>query len=205
MRKLIILFVGIALAQPAFANSQCTLKPGHKIHCANCVTLEQFAFYGASALYAVNPSQKSILVTGSNGSDVSVGIGLAWNDFNFSLKLGRLGEFGADVPYPSIYEAEVTAYDINHRVAGQLPNSGRFSYSALKAKCNQIQAEREKAQERMDYAEALWERYGAAVENNHGTGRGWRGIPWARATGSRIIPPDDCSNCRAEEIEVHRE
>ena len=152
MRKLIILFVGMVLAQPAFANSQCTLKPGHKIHCANCVTLEQFAFYGASALYAVNPSQKSILVTGSNGSDVSVGIGLAWNDFNFSLKLGRLGEFGADVPYPSIYEAEVTAYDINHRVAGQLPNNGRFSYSALKAKCNQIQAEREKAWEKIQQA-----------------------------------------------------
>ena len=78
MRKLFILCIGIFFAQQAAATSQCSFKAEADIHCADCETLEQFAFYGASALYASrNHQQRSIQVTGNNGSQVYVEKGLA--------------------------------------------------------------------------------------------------------------------------------
>ena len=141
MRKLFILCIGIFFAQQAAASSQCTLKAEDKMHCPDCEMLEEFAFYGASALYASrNHQQRSIQVTGNNGSDVYVAKGLAWNTANLTISLGRFGEWGVkNVPYPNLTEAQVTAYDINHKVTGALPNNGKFTYGALNAECKQIE------------------------------------------------------------------
>ena len=141
MRKLFILCIGIFFAQQAAATSQCTFKAEGDIHCDDCDTLEKFAFYGASALYASrNHLQRSIQVTGNNGSDEYVAKGLAWNTANLTISLGRFGEWGVkNVPYPNLTEAQVTAYDINHKVTGALPNNGKFTYGALNAKCKQIE------------------------------------------------------------------
>ena len=154
MRKLFILCIGIFFAQQAAASSQCTLKAEDKMHCPDCETLEEFAFYGASALYASrNHLQRSIQVTGNNGSDVYVAKGLAWNTANLTISLGRFGEWGVkNVPYPSLTEAQVTAYDINHKVTGALPNNGKFTYGALNAKCKQIEKKAKAKEEQSDDA-----------------------------------------------------
>lgn len=133
MRKLsiVLITVGALLTQAAFASGQCNLEPGNEINCSGCSTLNDFAFYGASALYSAG-QQRSILVNG-NGSRVSVSKYTAWNQADLSVSLGKLGEFGFNLPYPSFREAQVTAYDITHRLKGSLPNGGRYPYSALKA------------------------------------------------------------------------
>ena len=90
MRKLFILCIGIFFAQQAAATSQCTFKAEGDIHCDDCDTLEKFAFYGASALYASrNHQQRSIQVTGNNGSQVHVEKGIAWHRANLTINLGR--------------------------------------------------------------------------------------------------------------------
>ena len=152
MRKLLLFFcTGVLFVQEAVAEPGCTLKPGNDIHCASCVTLEQFAFYGASALYpSRNHLQRSIQVVGNNGSSVFVTKRVAWNQANLSVRLGRLGEFGVDLPYPNLNEAQVTAYDINHKLKGVLPNGGRFEYGALNAKCKQIEKDLEEARKKKE-------------------------------------------------------
>ena len=154
MRKLFILCIGIFFAQQAAASSQCTLKAEDKMHCADCETLEEFAFYGASALYASrNHQQRSIQVTGNNGSDVYVAKGLAWHRANLTINLGRFGEWGIEnVPYPSLMTTQVTAYDINHKVTGTLPNDGKFANGALNAKCKQIEKKAKEKEEQSNDA-----------------------------------------------------
>ena len=74
--------------------------------------------------------------------------GLAWNTANLTINLGRFGEWGVEnVPYPNLTETQVTAYDINHKVTGALPNDGKFANGALNAKCKQIE-KKEKAKEK---------------------------------------------------------
>ena len=208
MRKLFILCIGIFFAQQAAASSQCTLKAEDKMHCPDCETLEEFAFYGASALYASrNHLQRSIQVTGNNGSDVYVAKGLAWNTANLTISLGRFGEWGVkNVPYPSLTEAQVTAYDINHKVTGALPNNGKFTYGALNAKCKQIEEQlkemaaiaqnirktesvnRREADSIEKYLNGAWLR-GIRITNGGGrTGRSWS------------CEADDKGNCKDNRV-----
>ena len=202
MRKLFILCIGIFFAQQAAATSQCTFKAEGDIHCDDCDTLEKFAFYGASALYASrNHQQRSIQVTGNNGSQVHVAKGLAWNTANLTISLGRFGEWGVkNVPYPNLTEAQVTAYDINHKVTGALPNNGKFTYGALNAKCKQIE---KKAKEKAAIAqnirntESIKRIEGESIERQ--LQRAWlNGVKITN--GGRSLPWDDCSACRSEEV-----
>ena len=211
MRKLFILCIGIFFAQQAAASSQCTLKAEDKMHCPDCETLEEFAFYGASALYASrNHLQRSIQVTGNNGSDVYVAKGLAWNTANLTISLGRFGEWGVkNVPYPNLTEAQVTAYDINHKVTGALPNNGKFTYGALNAKCKQIEEQlkemaaiaqnirntesvnRREADSIEKYQNGAWLR-GIRITNGGGrTGRSWS------------CEADDKGNCKDNRVPRH--
>ena len=202
MRKLFILCIGIFFAQQAAATSQCTFKAEGDIHCDDCDTLEKFAFYGASALYASrNHQQRSIQVTGNNGSQVHVAKGLAWNTANLTISLGRFGEWGVkNVPYSNLTEAQVTAYDINHKVTGALPNNGKFTYGALNAKCKQIE---KKAKEKAAIAqnirntESIKRIEGESIERQ--LQRAWlNGVKITN--GGRSLPWDDCSACRSEEV-----
>ena len=149
MRKyILILGFGIFFTQQIAADTYCKLKTGDKIHCDDCKTIGEFAFYGASAI-ATAGSKTSIVVTGNNGSKVFVRKQLAWDSYDFSIKAGKYGEFGADIPFPSFSDAQVTAFDITLKLGRY---SDRYPYGALKAKCNQIQAEREKAWEKIQQA-----------------------------------------------------
>ena len=209
MRKLFILCIGIFFAQQAAASSQCTLKAEDKMHCPDCETLEEFAFYGASALYASrNHLQRSIQVTGNNGSDVYVAKGLAWNTANLTISLGRFGEWGVkNVPYPNLTEAQVTAYDINHKVTGALPNNGKFTYGALNAKCKQIE---KKAKEKAAIAqnirntESIKRIEGESIERQ--LDRAWlRGIRITNGGGARTgrswsCEADDKGNCKDNRV-----
>lgn len=209
MRKLLLFFcTGVLFFQEAVAEPGCTLKPGNDIHCASCVTLEQFAFYGASALYpSRNHLQRSIQVIGNNGSSVFVTKRVAWNQANLSVRLGRLGEFGVDLPYPNLNEAQVTAYDINHKLKGVLPNGGRFEYGALNAKCKQIEKDREEAEKKKEKEDEralddlTWAAEAAAMNPattiamnqryGYGFGNRWYGSPgacWGTSTGVMCQP-----------------
>lgn len=143
MRKslLILISIGMFFSQQAANAAQCGLKPGNKIHCSACVTLEDFAFYGASALYSAG-QQRSIQVTGANGSDVYVSKGTYWERADLGVELGAFGRWGLTTYYPSLTYAGVRAWDINSVVRGSLPNDGRMLYGALKAKCAQIEKEK---------------------------------------------------------------
>lgn len=145
MRKqvIVLLGAGILFTQQALASEQCNLKPDAYIHCPTCQTLDDFAFYGASALYSAG-QQRSIQVTGDNGSDVYVSMGTAWNSASLGIDAGHFGRWGVDIPYPSLTYAQVYARDINNKVNGSLPHNGRYLYGALKAKCRQIEEEQEK-------------------------------------------------------------
>ena len=212
MRKLFILCIGIFFAQQAAASSQCTLKAEDKMHCPDCETLEEFAFYGASALYASrNHQQRSIQVTGNNGSQVHVAKGLAWNTANLTISLGRFGEWGVkNVPYPNLTEAQVTAYDINHKVTGALPNNGKFTYGALNAKCKQIE---KKAKEKAAIAqnirntESIKRIEGESIERQ--LERAWlRGIRITNGGGGRTgrswsCEADDKGNCKDNRVPRH--
>ena len=211
MRKLFILCIGIFFAQQAAASSQCTLKAEDKMHCPDCETLEEFAFYGASALYASrNHLQRSIQVTGNNGSDVYVAKGLAWNTANLTISLGRFGEWGVkNVPYPNLTEAQVTAYDINHKVTGALPNNGKFTYGALNAKCKQIEEQlkemaaiaqnirntesvnRREADSIEKYLNGAWLRDIRITNGGGRTGRSWS------------CEADDKGNCKDNRVPRH--
>ena len=87
MRKLFILCIGIFFAQQAAATSQCSFKAEADIHCDNCITLHDFALFGAAALSgnygyfsdAISPTGKTIRVTGNNGSNVVVTKRPAWD------------------------------------------------------------------------------------------------------------------------------
>ena len=209
MRKLFILCIGIFFAQQAAATSQCTFKAEGDIHCDDCDTLEKFAFYGASALYASrNHLQRSIQVTGNNGSDVYVAKGLAWNTANLTISLGRFGEWGVkNVPYPNLTEAQVTAYDINHKVTGALPKNGKFTYGALNAKCKQIE---KKAKEKAAIAqnirntESIKRIEGESIERQ--LQRAWlRGIRITDGGGGRTgrswsCEADDKGNCKDNRV-----
>jgi hypothetical protein len=202
MRKLFILCIGIFFAQQAAASSQCTLKAEDKMHCADCETLEEFAFYGASALYASrNHQQRSIQVTANNGSDVYVEKGLAWNAANLTINLGRFGEWGVEnVPYPTLTETQVTAYDINHKVTGTLPNDGKFANGALNAKCKQIEKklkEMAAIAQNIRNTESVNRIEGESIEKY--LQRAWlNGVKITN--GGRSLPWDDCSACRSEEV-----
>ena len=212
MRKLFILCIGIFFAQQAAATSQCTFKAEGDIHCDDCDTLEKFAFYGASALYASrNHQQRSIQVTGNNGSQVHVAKGLAWNTANLTISLGRFGEWGVkNVPYPNLTEAQVTAYDINHKVTGALPNNGKFTYGALNAKCKQIE---KKAKEKAAIAqnirntESIKRIEGESIERQ--LERAWlRGIRITNGGGGRTgrswsCEADDKGNCKDNRVPRH--
>ena len=209
MRKLFILCIGIFFAQQAAATSQCTFKAEGDIHCDDCDTLEKFAFYGASALYASrNHQQRSIQVTGNNGSQVHVAKGLAWNTANLTISLGRFGEWGVkNVPYPNLTEAQVTAYDINHKVTGALPKNGKFTYGALNAKCKQIE---KKAKEKAAIAqnirntESIKRIEGESIERQ--LQRAWlRGIRITDGGGGRTgrswsCEADDKGNCKDNRV-----
>ena len=208
MRKLFILCIGIFFAQQAAATSQCTFKAEGDIHCDDCDTLAKFAFYGASALYASrNHQQRSIQVTGNNGSQVHVEKGIAWHRANLTINLGRFGEWGIEnVPYPSLMTTQVTAYDINHKVTGALPNNGKFTYGALNAKCKQIEEQlkemaaiaqnirntesvnRREADSIEKYLNGAWLR-GIRITNGGGrTGRSWS------------CEADDKGNCKDNRV-----
>lgn len=198
MRKLTVIFIGTALflTQHVYAN-ECGLPkrpagratPPITVHCADCVSVYDFAFYGAGSLH--KSQRDRIWVVGSQGSKVSV-----TTDRPMVAGLSFRG-----IGIPDFSRMLVTAHDLNGKATGDAISDMVFPSHVLAAKCAMLE---EEAQQRMDYAESLWERYSAAVQSDLGTGRGWRGIPWARSSGSRIIPRDDCSNCRSEEIEVHQ-
>ena len=196
MRKhfLMLFSVGLLFSQGAWANSQCNLKPGDKIHCSTCKTLNDFAFYGASALYSAG-WQRSIQVTGNNGSDISVSSYTAWNEADLSVRLGKLGEFGFFLPYPSFREAQVTAYDINHKLTGSLPNGGRYPYSALKAKCKNIEKQKkeESAQARSNRGSGGGGGGGAGYGNPVGRHAGWINR-WNSYRSSGIVTTYSCGS-----------
>ena len=47
---------------------------------------------------------------------------------------------------------QVTAYDINHKVTGTLPNDGKFANGALNAKCKQIEKNAKEKEEQSNDA-----------------------------------------------------
>lgn len=150
MRKLIICLIcsGLFFSGQVFAADQCSFDPGDKIHCSTCTTLNNFAFYGASALSANKGfSTSSIQVTGNNGSHVIVTKGLFWQPLSFSVSVGRWGSWGADLSYPSRTLAQVYAQDVNGLVNDPLNNDGRMLYVALNAKCSLIEEEEAEREE----------------------------------------------------------
>ena len=174
------------------------------VTCLSCTTHNHFALTGAAAAKALGHTKIRIR-SGDGRTIYHVTLSTAYE--NASATIGGGVGVTASITHGVVdpESTTVAGYPIWGVASGSNWVPHGVPNSTIEARCNVLIEYEQKAQERMDYAEALWERYGAAVENNHGTGRGWRGIPWARASGSRIIPPDDCSNCRAEEIEVHRE
>lgn len=155
MRKLFILCIGIFFAQQAAATSQCSFKAEADIHCDNCITLHDFALFGAAALSgnygyfsdAISPTGKTIRVTGNNGSNVVVTKRPAWDPGSLNITAGKYGERGINFNYPSPFEAQVEASDLNNIATGKRGYSERIPYPVLNAKCKQIE-KKEKAKEK---------------------------------------------------------
>ena len=153
MRKLFILCIGIFFAQQAAASSQCTLEVGEKIHCDDCISLDDFALHGAAAMSgnygyfsdAISPTGKSIRVTGNNGSDVVVTKRTAWDPGSLSITAGQHGKWGINFNYPSPFEAQVEASDLKNIAIGKKGYSERFPYPVLNAKCNDILEKKKEA------------------------------------------------------------
>lgn len=211
MRRLLTILVISFFALPsAFAdNAPCHIpiesqshgsKTG-KVTCLHCQNMDDYANFGAANMVDNMDSYTTMYVTnGRNTVKVSAAFRsnptfLNWGYGIVSINQRSYDRMNLDV------SAELTA----GRVSGQPWVNHVTPKSHMRNTCKVLAEEERKAAERMDRAEAMWERYGAAVRNNQSTGRGWRGVEWARGTGTRIVPPDDCSNCRAEEIEIHRE
>ena len=136
--------------------------------------------------------------------------GLAWNTANLTISLGRFGEWGVkNVPYPNLTEAQVTAYDINHKVTGALPNNGKFTYGALNAKCKQIEEQlkemaaiaqnirntesvnRREADSIEKYLNGAWLRDIRITNGGGRTGRSWS------------CEADDKGNCKDNRVPRH--
>ena len=173
MRKLFILCIGIFFAQQAAATSQCSFKAEADIHCDNCITLHDFALFGAAALSgnygyfsdAISPTGKTIRVTGNNGSNVVVTKRPAWDPGSLSITAGKYGEWGINFNYPSPFEAQVEASDLNNIATGKRGYSERIPYPVLNAKCKQIEKKEKAESERGRTLESLTWSIEASVMN----------------------------------------
>jgi len=174
-----------------------------QVTCVHCQNMDDYANFGAANMVDNMDSYTKMTVVSISGRN-SVDVIVATRSNPTWLNYGY-GIFSINQRSYDRMNLDVSARLRSGRVSGRPWVNHTTPKSHMKNTCAVLAEEERKAAERMAYAEAMWERYGAAVQNNQGTGRGWRGADWARGTGSRIVPPDDCSNCRSEEIEIHRE
>ncbi len=147
MRNFLVIFVAFSLFSQNAVAASCIADPGPNVVCSSCTTLDQFAFYGASAIHGA--SRRSNIVVTGGGSRVYVNTGLAWERYTGSVTV--IGTFGFDISLPSFTHTQVTAYDSTGRARGGLPNNGKYPFSALSDKCKEIKAAQQKVTQSFDW------------------------------------------------------